>query len=118
MIKFASGKQVVAPQAKEFLQANKVSMFELVHRHYSCDWGIVEKDHLPLIERNLVNGQGPLFSIYKINEQAVFVSTNVDRSITAIFLPSELDVLLDADVTGGLEELVPMATAMDKGLAI
>lgn len=105
MIKFASGKQLISPKAKERLLYFRQSSFALLHRHFSADWGVVPDAQRVELQKHLQEGFGSLVSIFLIEGEAIFYYTVADRSLTFICVPDEVSRLLAPEVTGGFEEL-------------
>ena len=101
-IKFASGKQVATPAVRQFLDLARVSIFELLWRHYQADWGeAMAEGSRQYVDANLENGEGYLTSAFEVlndgsaanlapARQVVVFTTLPDRSQTLIYLAGEI----------------------------
>lgn len=88
MKKFALGRLLVTPGAKEEMERVSVDEIELLGRHQGGDWSEMEvedqEENEFSIERDL-----RIFSSYTYMNVKFWVITEADRSATTILLPSE-----------------------------
>lgn len=83
---FHPGRLLVAPEALEKLRANQIPVISVMLRHIAGDWGIVSDDDRAQNDLSIAAGLR-LLSIYPLPDGArVIVTTEWDRSNTAIEL--------------------------------
>ena len=85
--RFALGRLLITPGAKEALEESEV--LQSLGRHASGDWGDVSEDDAKenefSVSRNL-----RIFSVYhSSNGEKFWVITEADRSVTTVLLPEE-----------------------------
>ena len=85
--RFALGRLLITPGAKETLEDSEVS--QALRRHASGDWGDVSEgdrqENELSVSRNL-----RIFSVYhSSNGEKFWVITEADRSSTTVLLPEE-----------------------------
>ena len=93
---FKLGQVVATPAALAVLEQLNVSPWQLMSRHYTCDWGDLCDADWELNNHSLANGMR-IFSSYKLacgtgddpTTETVWVITEADRASTTILLPSE-----------------------------
>ena len=93
---FKLGQVVATPAALAVLKKLNVSAWQLISRHYKCDWGDLCDEDRELNNHSLSNGLR-IFSSYKLTAspgdgtttETVWVITEADRASTTILLPSE-----------------------------
>lgn len=84
------GQVVATPGAIAVLEAAGVSLMELLGRHVRKDWGDLDEEDKAA--NNLALHEGTrLLSAYKLpgSDQAVWVITEWDRSVTTLLLPED-----------------------------
>ncbi len=87
---FELGQIVSTPGAIDaFHEAQeKVSPTDLLARHVSGDWGIVDKLDKELNDHSAKHGFR-ILSAYMVGDQKVWIITEADRSVTTFLLPKE-----------------------------
>ena len=87
--RFALGRVVATPGARQALRQASQSSYELLRRHASGDWGDVPPDDVR--ENELSVGQGfCIISSYRLLTAAtIWIITEADRSATTLLLPAE-----------------------------
>jgi hypothetical protein len=88
--RFPLGQLVATPGALAALEAAQTSVAELIGRHLTGDWGVVDREDWQANDRALLEGTR-LLSAYELPHtgEKVWVITEWDRSGTTILLPSE-----------------------------
>lgn len=85
-MKFEVGEIVVTPAARAAVEANGLTLDQLLARHRAGDWGEVSEQVRTVNERGL-SEQFNLQSSYELADgQRLTVVTNRDRSLTMIHL--------------------------------
>lgn len=88
MKKFALGRLLVTPGAKEEMERVSVDEIELLGRHQGCDWSDMEiedqKENEFSLDKHL-----RVFSSYTYQNVKFWMITEADRSATTILLPNE-----------------------------
>lgn len=89
---FEPGSIVATPGALEALERHGVRMGELLERHLSGDWGVVDRHDWRENDYSLRHGFR-ILSAYELNpngvSQRLWLITEADRSATTLLLPSE-----------------------------
>jgi hypothetical protein len=88
---FPVGKVIITARALAALRLTGECPEPFLERHQAGDWAVCE----PTIEnsnrRNLVEGSGPIFSVFHLeDERRLCILTDADRSATTIGLEGEL----------------------------
>lgn len=91
--KFSAGKIFITAGINDRIAEDKqFAEFVLrsVRRYLHCDWGDLDDEDKALNDAAL-NTKFPdrLFSVYKNNEEKIWIITEYDRSYTTILFPSE-----------------------------
>jgi hypothetical protein len=87
--KFNLGRTLITPGALHALKDAEVTASSYLQRHASGDWGDVMPEDREDNEDALRNG-GRLFSAYRTPlNQAIWVVTDAERSMTTVFRPEE-----------------------------
>jgi len=87
---FRLGCIVATPGALEYMNRNSIAPAELLYLHQTGDWGDLGADDK--VENALSVSQGfRIFSCYRRGpmQEAIWVITEADRSVTTLLLPSE-----------------------------
>lgn len=93
-IKFETGSIRMSRRAAAALGAGNGALGQLLSRHAKGEWGLVPEGIRMENERALRDG-GPVLSAYPTrNGPMVCILTGEDRSISAVFLFSELQEVL------------------------
>jgi len=83
------GRLLATPAAVDVLQAAGVSIFALVNRHASGDWGDVSEEDRQHNDLAAVAGERVLSSYSLPNGQKVWIITEWNRSSTTVLLPED-----------------------------
>lgn len=90
--RFPLGQLAATPGALELLEQHQVSLFDLLDRHASGDWGDVGTEDAHTNEQALIHSDR-LLSCYTMVPSApdtrVWIISEADRSVTTALLPSE-----------------------------
>ena len=90
--RFPLGQLAATPGALDLLEQHQVSLFDLLARHASGDWGDVGDEDAHANEQALIHGSR-LLSCYKLvtsnPDTRVWIISEADRSVTTALLPSE-----------------------------
>ena len=87
---FPLGRIVATPGAVEYLNRNSIAPAELLYLHQTGDWGDMGAEDKA--ENALSVAQGfRIFSCYRRGpmQEAIWVITEADRSVTTLLMPSE-----------------------------
>lgn len=89
---FPLGQLAATPGVLELLEQHQVSLFDLLGRHASGDWGDVGADDAHTNEQALIHGNR-LLSCFTLvlgdPDTRVWIISEADRSVTTALLPSE-----------------------------
>ncbi|MGR2682586.1 hypothetical protein [Chromobacterium haemolyticum] len=88
-LRLALGHLVATPAAIHALQAADVSIFALVKRHASGDWGDVSDEDRQHNDLAAMAGERVLSSYSLPNGQTVWLITEWDRLSTTVLLPED-----------------------------
>ena len=90
--RFPLGQLAATPGALDLLEQHQVSLFDLLIRHASGDWGDVGTEDAHTNEQALIYGNR-LLSCYTLvpgdSDTRVWIISEADRSVTTALLPSE-----------------------------
>ena len=90
--RFPLGQLAATPGALDLLEQHQVSLFDLLARHASGDWGDVGAEDAHTNEQALTHGDR-LLSCYPLEpgdpDTRVWIISEADRSVTTALLPSE-----------------------------
>jgi len=90
--RFPLGQIVATPGALDLLDQHHVSLFDLLIRHASGDWGDIGAEDAHTNDQALIHGDR-LLSCYPLvagdRDSRVWIITEWDRSVTTALLPSE-----------------------------
>lgn len=86
--RFTLGRVVATPGALQLLEQHEHPVANLLHRHRAGDWGEVCNADAQANEEALHLGLR-LLSRYQVENHAVWVITEADRSVTTLLLPEE-----------------------------
>lgn len=84
--RFGLGKVVATAGAVDFFSQEE--LFDMVKRHHMGDWGIVDSEDQQANEDAIKLGNR-LVSKYEYHNEAAYVITEWDRSMTTVLLPEE-----------------------------
>lgn len=87
--RFPLGQTVATPGALEALEAAEETAVQLLARHQSGDWGVLDEEDKQENEFSVNNGLRILSAYILSTEVKVWVITEADRSVTTILLPAE-----------------------------
>lgn len=87
---FELGQVMATPGALEALRDAMTEPAALLNRHQSGDWGDLDAHDRSVNQQALVDG-ARLLSAYTLpdTEEQIWVTTEADRSVTTLLLPSE-----------------------------
>jgi hypothetical protein len=87
---FSLGRCVLTCGAEDVLDELEVSPFELLYRHQTGDWGILDPEDWDSNINAVKNGRR-VFSCYPLatDQTRIYVITEANRSVTTILLPDE-----------------------------
>lgn len=88
MTKFPLGQVVATPNALGFLASRSLTPMLFLERHAAGDWGDVCEEDREMNEISLRNHYR-LVSVYKIGDEAIWIVTEADRSVTTVLLPED-----------------------------
>jgi hypothetical protein len=91
VVKFPLGDIVMTPKVMAALDENKQGMFEFIHRHAACDWGVVDESSWLANDEALTTGAVVLSAYTMKNGTIMHIMTVEDRSTTIALLPEEFD---------------------------
>ncbi|KAB0484858.1 hypothetical protein [Pseudomonas reinekei] len=87
--RFSPGKILATPKALAAMEEKNLTVFTLLSRHLSGDWGSVLPEYSRSNDEALIHGFR-LLSIYVLGpDTTIWVITEADRSATTFLLPSE-----------------------------
>jgi hypothetical protein len=86
---FDTGFVVRTPGAFLALLEAEVTESNLIERHTTGDFGELSDADRESNWQALENGDGRVFSSYRVGDEKVWVITEADRSSTTLLLPSE-----------------------------
>lgn len=86
--RFAIGQLLATPAALACLEQASVSLFDLVTRHITGDWGDLCPEDVQANEAALRYGNR-LLSVYRVGDQTCYVITEATREATTVLLRSE-----------------------------
>ena len=90
--RFPLGRLAATPGALDLLEQHQVSLFDLLARHASGDWGDVGAEDAHANDQALIHGDR-LLSCYPLMpgdpDTRVWIITEWDRSVTTALRPSE-----------------------------
>lgn len=90
--RFPLGKVAATPGVLDLLGRYQVSLFDLLTRHASGDWGDVGAEDAHANDQALIHGNR-LLSCYPLvpgdPDTRIWIITERDRSVTTALLPSE-----------------------------
>lgn len=90
--RFPLGQLAATPAVLELLEQHHVSLFDLLARHASGDWGDVGTEDAHINDQALIHGNR-LLSCYTLvsddRDTRVWIISEWDRSVTTALLPSE-----------------------------
>lgn len=87
-VKFQLGQLLITPEAMALLEQANVSIFTLLGRHLSGDWGDVCAEDAKLNDDALCVGNR-LLSVYHVDKQKLYVISEADRSASTILLSEQ-----------------------------
>jgi hypothetical protein len=87
-VKFQLGQLLITPEAMTLLEDSGVSVFTLLGRHLSGDWGDVCAEDAKLNDDALRYGNR-LLSVYHVDKQKLYVISEADRSASTILLSEQ-----------------------------
>jgi len=87
--KFALGKCVITPAARDALGAAGIIPSVLLGRHVAGDWGDLTEEDRQANESALIDGERLLSAYQLADDLGVWVITEGDRLYTTILLPEE-----------------------------
>jgi hypothetical protein len=85
---FALGHVVGTPGAVKLLKQHNVNPADLLARHVTGDWGVLDPEDTAANNAAVVDGSR-LLSAYEVGEEKVWIITEWDRSVTTLLLPSD-----------------------------
>lgn len=86
--RFAIGQLLATPAALASLEQAGISLFDLLARHVSGDWGDLSPEDVQANESALRYGNR-LLSVYRVGDQTCYVITEATREATTVLLRSE-----------------------------
>jgi hypothetical protein len=86
--RFKLGALVATPAALEVLEKARVSVWSLVSRHVSADFGEVDEHDRQANEDAIASGER-ILSAYTVGGERIWTITEADRSSTCVLLASE-----------------------------
>ena len=86
---FSLGQVVATPGALEAMDQYAINAADLIQRHQSGDWGNVPLSDAEENMRSVEKGWRILSSYTLGNDQAIWIITEADRSVTTLLLPEE-----------------------------
>lgn len=86
--RFALGQLLATPAALNCLEQADVSLFDLVARHVTGDWGDLCPEDVQANEAAVRYGNR-LLSVYQVGDQTCYVITEATREATTVLLRSE-----------------------------
>lgn len=90
--RFPLGQLAATPGVLDLLELHRVSLFDLLSRHASGDWGDVGAEDAYTNEQALIHGNR-LLSCYTLvsgdTDTRVWIISEADRSVTTALRPSE-----------------------------
>jgi hypothetical protein len=87
--RFPLGKLCITPGADAALHQSGVSLTDLLTRHATGDWGVLDPADRQTNEMALQNGLRLLSSYRLANGQTLWIITEADRSATTALFPDE-----------------------------
>ena len=87
-VKFQLGQLLITPEAMTLLEESGVSIFTLLGRHLSGDWGDVCPEDAKLNDDALRYGNR-LLSVYHVDKQKLYLISEADRSASTILLAEQ-----------------------------
>ena len=85
---FSPGTIACTPAALAVIRKHDVKLVRLLNRHLHGDWGSVPADDAK--ENNFARGKHlRILSSYPVADDAIWILTEADRSVTTFLLPSD-----------------------------
>ncbi len=94
-MRFDLGHVVTTRGVQDLMEVRKQGdLFkQLLNRHSQCDWGSLDEEDQAYNNSNFEKDtdlkKGTLMSVYKVEDQTIWIITEWDRSVTTLLLPSE-----------------------------
>ena len=86
--KFELGDVLITKNLHDFVMKNNVPILKYLRRYQACDWGDLDETKWNKNNLAIENAQ-EILSIYKFNDQNIFILTEADRITTTMLLENE-----------------------------